>query len=114
VGVVLLDFSAAFDIIDRNLLLKKRMCYGFSTSDCHMMDSELSNITQSVLFNGSFSNVKNVKCGLPQGSALGTLLFSIFTNDLPLTLNKACVSMYADDSTIHTSETTANEVTETL
>ena len=37
-----------------------------------------------------------------------------FTNDLPLALNQACVSMYADYSTIYVSATTANEVTETL
>ena len=39
---------------------------------------------------------------------------SIFTNDLLLALNKACVSMYADNSTIYPSATTANDVTETL
>jgi hypothetical protein len=65
-------------------------------------------------FNGNFSNFKHVKCGVPQGSSLGPVVFSIFTNDLPLALNKACVSMYADDSTIYASATTANEVTETL
>ena len=53
-------------------------------------------------------------CGVPQGSSLGSLLISIFTNDLPLALNKACVSMYADDSTIYPSATTDIEVTETL
>ena len=70
--------------------------------------------TQSIFFNGSFSNVKHVKCGVLQGSSLDPLLFSIFTNDLPLSLNKACVFMNADDSTIYTSAITANEVTETL
>jgi hypothetical protein len=108
---VLLDFSAPFDIIDHNLLLKKLKCYGFSTSAISWIQSYLSNITQRVSFNGSVSNVKHVKCGVPQGSSLGPLLFSIFTNDLPLALNKACVSMSADDSTIYASETTANEVT---
>jgi hypothetical protein len=88
------------------------MCYGFSTSAIVWIQSYLSNTTKRVLFNGSFFNVKHVKFGVPQGSSLG--LFSIFTNDLPLALNKVCVSMNADDSTIYLSATTANLVTETL
>ena len=112
VGAVLLDFSAAFNIIDHNLLLKKYMCYGFSTIS--WIQSDLSNRTRRVFFNGRVSNVKHVKCCVPQGSSPGPLLFSIFTNDLPLALNKACVSMYTDDSTKYASATTANEVTETL
>ena len=88
VGAVLLDFSAAFDIIQ--LLLKKRMRYDFSTS---AIQSYLSNRTQRVFFNGSISNVKNVMCGVPQSISLGPLLFSIFTNDLPLALNKVSPSM---------------------
>ena len=40
--------------------------------------------------------------------------YNPFTNDLPLALNKACVSMSADDLTIYSSATTANEVTENL
>jgi hypothetical protein len=45
-------------------------------------------------------------------ASLGTLFFSIFTNDLPLALNKACVFMYADDSTLYASAT--SEVAATL
>jgi hypothetical protein len=40
VGVVLLEFSAAFDIIDHSLLLEKRMCYGL-TPHCNILDKEL-------------------------------------------------------------------------
>ena len=58
VGAVLLDFSAAFDIIEHNLLLKKFMCYGFSTSAISWLQSYLSNRNKRVFFNGSISNVK--------------------------------------------------------
>jgi hypothetical protein len=71
-------------------------------------------IELSVFFNGSVSIVKHEKHGVLQGSSLGPLVFYIFTNDLPLALNEACVSMYADDSTTYASVTTANEVIETL
>ena len=53
VGAVLLNFNAAFDITDHNLLLRKRMRYGFSTSATSWIQSYLSNITQRVFFNGS-------------------------------------------------------------
>jgi hypothetical protein len=99
VGAVLLDFSAPSDIIDHNLLLRKYMCYCFSTSAISWVQSYLSNRTQRVFFNIIFSNVKHVKCGVPQDSSLGPVLFSIFTNDLPLALNKARVSMYDDSTT---------------
>lgn len=47
-------------------------------------------------------------------AVLARYCFSIFTNDLPLDLNKACVSMYADDSTLYTSAATSSEITATL
>ena len=77
---------------------------------CHY----LSNRTQRVFFNGSLSNIIQVEPGIPQSSCLGPLLFSIFSNDMPLTLNKARVSMDAEDSTLYISATTATEMTVTI
>ena len=113
VGAVLLDFTAAFDIIDHNLLLKKLKYYGFDSSAILWLESYLANRTQTVYFNRSFSEVKSVSCGIPQGSCLGPLLYSIFTHELPLTLTDAKVAMYADDS-IYMAASTAERLTSIL
>lgn len=101
IGVVMLDFTAAFDIIDHDLLLKKLEYYGFSRTALLWMESYLSDRRQLVYFNGSFSKERVVEQGVPQGSCLGPLLYTIFTNDLPTVLDKASISMFADDSTVY-------------
>jgi hypothetical protein len=77
---------------------------------CYIVDKTLSNRTQRVFFNGSLSNIIQVESGIPQGSCLSTLLFSIFTNDI----SKASVSMHESDLTLYMSATTVSEITATL
>ena len=58
--------------------------------------------------NGVSSGISDINCGVPKGSCLGPLLFLIYVNDLPFSLEKAHVSMYADDTTIsHSSKSLA-------
>ena len=90
------------------------MCYGFTPPAIMWINSYLPNITQRVFFNGSLSNIIQLESGIPQGSCLGPLLFSIFTSDMPLILSKARVSIYVDDSTLYMSATTATEMTATV
>lgn len=114
VGAVLLDYSAAFDVIDHRLLINKLRWYGFTPTAIAWLKSYLLNRTQRVFFNGSFSRIKQVESGIPQGSSLGPLLYSIFTNDFPLVLEKAKVSMYSDDTTLYAHAPTVNEISEIL
>lgn len=108
VGAVMLDFSAAFDLIHHEILLKKLQCYGFSPSALSWMGSYLSERKQRVFFNGKYSSSKTVHSGLPQGSCLAPLLYSIFTNDLPCILKNTTVVMYADDSTLYCAAQTSD------
>ena len=60
------------------------------------------------------SSPLNLEVGVPQGSILGPLLFSIYMNDLPLLLKNTEVDIYADDTTIWSSGTNCTDIQNTL
>ncbi|XDV11531.1 hypothetical protein PO909_000447 [Leuciscus waleckii] len=114
VGAVLLDFTAAFDVIDHDILLSKLKCYGFSHQSVSLICSYLSGRSQRVFFNGSFSDCKQLSCVIPQGSCLGPLLFSVFVNDLSHAVSRADVVLYADDATMFYASPTITDISCTL
>ena len=101
VGCAMIDFRKAFDLVDHELLLQKLRIYKFSESTLLWFKSYLNNRTQQVVVNNLNSTSGVVECGVPQGSILGPILFLLFINDLPLTLQNLPVSvdLYADDTT---------------
>ena len=108
-GVLFVDFAKAFDVIDHDLLLRKLTLYGLSNDTLHLISSFLSNREQLVCINTIKSDFLPVKYGIPQGSVLGPLLFSLYINDLPLFIKALC-ELFADDTTIHSSHSNLNNL----
>ena len=73
-GVVLLDLSAAFDLVDPELLLQKLRVYGFDNDILSWVESYLTNRFQAVWIDHAMSDFLPSTVGVPQGSNLGPLL----------------------------------------
>lgn len=96
--LILLDHSKAFDTVNADILtLKLNKFFNFSSSATKLMFSYLTGRSQSVFNGNTVSNSVDLTRGVPQGSILGPLLYSVYANDLPTQLIHCRVQMYADD-----------------
>ena len=80
--LILLDMSAAFDTIDHGVLLSRLRGLGVNGMALDWCQSYLTLRTQAVVIDGNKSAPKPLTCGVPQGSVLGPLLFSLYIQPL--------------------------------
>ena len=114
VGVVLVDFKKAFDLVDHQILLSKLELYGMDKEALTWFNTYLTQRKQQVSINDSKSNFETVSCGVPQGSILGPLLFLLFINDLPLYVDNVFADLYADDTTLYDIQSSMEQIEENL
>jgi len=105
--VVFFYLEKAFDCLNHNILLSKLQFYGVNGKAKSWFKSYLHNrymgvqISKEGLNQMSFSALEKITDGVPQGSVLGPLLFLIYVNDLPKTVNDKTVPiLFADDTSI--------------
>ena len=119
--VMTVDQSAAFDCVSHQILLQKLNIYNLSRETLQWISSYLEFLTQFVTIGRTESRMCPVDRGVPQGSVLGPLLYSVYTNEMSETITdtdcrneahsdneqlfgKECcqcgtITQYADDST---------------
>ena len=102
--LVFLDLSTAFDTVDDDILLG-RLEYKFGIKDQAVtwLKSYLSNRSQCIVIGSAKSDSFDLKFGVPQGSFLGLMLFSLYTSELfdVTSQHLPTAHSYADDISIY-------------
>lgn len=99
--LTLLDFSKAFNLLNHQLLLSILHYIGFSEDAVCLVQSFLSDRTQQVVLNEQYSDLLHISLGVPQGSILGPLLYTVYTFRFFSALRHCGSHFYADDTQIY-------------
>jgi len=109
-----LDLSKAFDTINHQTLLNKLAHYGVRGVALEWFSNYLKNRKQYVEYKNCRSQTQEIVCGVPQESVLGPLLFIIYTNELPMSINSSKTILFADDTTVFCSSNNLAYLYDTL
>lgn len=105
-----LDFQKAFDTVNHEILLRKLDKYGIRGVALKWVKDYLFERKQFVNFNGVNSDCNIVKCGVPQGSILGPLLFLLYINDISNVSKILFPIIFADDTNMFIKGKSLNEL----
>ena len=103
--LTMIDLSAAFDTVNHECLLSTLHDLGIRDTALEWFRSYLTTRQQKVIIKGNCSDSKDLTCGVPQGSVLGPILFTVYTWSLGRLIQQSKLQyhIYADDTSIYLS-----------
>ena len=99
-AIIFLDVKKAFDSVDHDILIKKLIYYGIGGIVLKWFKNYLCGRHQCTKVGSNTSDFQHIPCGVPQGSILGPLLFSLYINDIVEACNLSIPFLYADDGAL--------------
>ena len=111
---VFVDLRKAFDTVNHEILLSKLYQYGIRGIALDWFTSYLRDRNQCVRIGESLSSARALNIGVPQGSILGPVLFTIYINDLPNASALMSSILFADDTTLTMEHADYNELTQQI
>ena len=97
---IFLYLKKAFDTVDHTIMIEKLRAYRIKGIPGNWFKSYLDNRQQYCSLNGIKSSVREIQCGVPQGSCLGPLLFTKYLNVFECSLEFSKANIYADDANV--------------
>ena len=95
-----IDLSKAFDTINHNIIFIKMEHYGVRDVTLQLFKSHLYNRSQYVVYKGLQSAELGIKCGVTQGSIVGSIWFLIYINDITNVSRLLQLLLFAEDTNI--------------
>ena len=95
-----MDLSKAFDCMPHDLLIAKFKAYGVQDQSIKIIKSYLADREQRVRIGIVHSSWKTTIKGVPEGSVLGPIFFTVFINDIFYFNKRARLTNYADDNAL--------------
>ena len=105
---IFVDLKKAFDTVNHDILFEKLCLLGFRGKFGNLLKNYFQNRRQFVQNGLEISSLKNITCGVPQGSVLGPLLFLLYINDITDHLDYSEITLFADDTTMIVSESSTS------